>query len=199
MDLSCKTKPIFAQTARAEGRQAGPGLGRDPSRETKPICPHEHKRRPSGQLCETKPIGRSRSPEGTGGQGRPCSRRWGRAYKTKPICQERAGMGGGRQSCPCRRRGTKACKTKPIPARAARRASTLWIKTYGGLNMQWTSKKQSQFPAEPGARGLRDAGRGACTNKPNLAEAYCAKQSQSAPDGPEEALGRGRKGGHRRG
>ena len=63
-----ETKPIPARTARAKGRQGCRCHRRDPSCETKPICPAPtgkgrggwDRRRLSrwGQTCETKPISR---------------------------------------------------------------------------------------------------------------------------------------------
>jgi hypothetical protein len=67
---------------------------------------------------------------------------------------------------------SKSVRNKANSVEATGRASTWWKKTYGELNMQETSAKQSQFPhGQHWARAGNAVGaahRAGCTNKANL-------------------------------
>ena len=95
-----------------------------------------------------------RRTEGDAGdQGHGAGRHWGQARQTKPISGGRAPVGEGRQGRQCRRRQAQTCETKPIPSGATRSASPLWKESYGELEPQKASTKQSQFPPDRGGQG----------------------------------------------
>jgi hypothetical protein len=103
--------------------------------------------------------------------------------QTKPICRGRAGMGDGRQRSSIPAPLGQSLRNKANSAGAERRASALWKQSYGELDTQMASAKQSQFPPAqqwPGAgTAARAAGGTACINKANL------------PTGTEMGAGRG--------
>jgi hypothetical protein len=101
----------------------------------------------------------------------------------------RDGQGPAKSPMPAPR--DQSVRNKANSAQAAGRTSTLWKKTYGELNMQETSVKQSQFAHR---RHWAKAGKG--TRAGGRTELY--KQSQFAPDRLDEPLGRGRKCCHGR-
>ncbi len=122
-----------------------------------------------------------------------CSDSHGRGLATLPVspvgpivlnkanlpCTGRQGRGlVGPESLPPL--GTIAPNKANSP-RAMGRASTSWKKSYDELDTQRASEKQSQFPH---GQSWPRAGKAAGSTR-------CAKQSQFAPDRPEETLAAG--------
>jgi hypothetical protein len=106
-----QTKPICRTTSTKGSDRQGFGKTKPISRRTERDESRQNCRfRRSRQLCETKPIRQSRSPEGTGGQGRTCGRRRGQACGTKPMSGDARwdGAAGTRDA-------GQSCETKPIP------------------------------------------------------------------------------------
>ena len=102
------------------------------------------------------------------------------------------------------------CETKPISAEAAWWISTFWKSSYGELDRQETSAKQSQFSCgrqwATAGKGAGAPGRGNCAERtqfpslaeevglptPNLRRAERAKQTQSGRAGRRAGASQGR-------
>jgi hypothetical protein len=137
--------------------------------------------------CTNKPNLPTRTRMGAGRMKTPASRRPGRLRQTNPIRPAPAGKRRwlpGPQALPPP--GTSA-PNKANPFGAIRRASTLWEKSYGELDTQETSAKQSQFPHGPRRPRIGKAANAA-------GGTHRAKQSQFVPHRPEKAVA-GRTGG----
>ena len=196
---ACKTKPIGrGRAAMAEGRQRRPcpWLGRSVPNEANSYLGKRGRR--TGEVTggavvgaggtnkpnlPTRDTGWTQTGEAPAAGGAPARL----ARQTKPIPGgpapvDHLGRFGvppwdGKDQFDPRKRGTpnRNMRNKPNRSGTIRRASALRKMSYGELDTQQTSAKQSQFP--PGPQQLR-VGRAADDND----ETHRAKQSQSCSD-----------------
>jgi hypothetical protein len=93
-----------------------------------------------------------------------------RSCETNPIRHRSTGRGaGGKKRKSLHRRG-RMRQTNPIGTGTTSRASPVWTRNYGELDMQMRLAKQSQSRPRRAGRDLGDEGCGgqSCQTKPNL-------------------------------